>query len=74
MSQKNRPLNWLCVAAFAAAFWITLRVVAAAPPPPANSSFEPAGMGELLAPDEIRDPALERMVARFAATANVPRN
>ncbi|MBC8133051.1 MAG: hypothetical protein H7X95_08730 [Deltaproteobacteria bacterium] len=60
--------NWLFIAAFAAAFWITFRVMAAAPPPPAPPS-EPMAREDWSPRDEIRDPALERMIAHWAAAA-----
>jgi hypothetical protein len=55
----RRPNHWLVMAAFAAAFWITFRVMAAPPAPPAPRL-------ELADDGEVRDPALEVMLARFA--------
>ena len=49
MSSQRGSLTLLGAAAFAAAFWITLRVVAAAPPP--SPSLEPTASAEPLAPD-----------------------
>lgn len=62
MAFVGRPNHWLVMAAFAVAFWITFRVMPAAPAlPPART---------LLADDEeVRDPALEVMLARFAGEA-----
>jgi len=68
MAFIRRPNYWLCLAAFAAAFWITLGVVAApvVPPHPSRDLVE-------LNDDEPRDPALEQMIARFAGAATDPR-
>ena len=71
MAFIRRPNYWLCFAVCAAAFWITLRVTGA-PAAVARPDADPTGD---LAPDlsgvaaEIRDPALERMIARFAREA-----
>jgi hypothetical protein len=56
MAFIRRPKHWLVLAAFAAAFWVTFRVMAASPAP-----FNFAADGE------IRDPALEAMITRLAA-------
>jgi hypothetical protein len=76
MAFIRRPNYWLCFLACAAAFWITLRVVAtpaAAARPSPDSTANPADLSEVaadeIAADEIRDPALERMIARFAREA-----
>jgi hypothetical protein len=65
MSSIKRPNNWLCVAAFAAAFWITLRVMAATPMPPPSET----AAAENVSDHEIRDPALDRLISRFANRA-----
>jgi hypothetical protein len=64
MAFIRRPNYWLCLAAFAAAFWVTLRVVAA----PAVSPHSTRDLVELT-DDQPRDPALESMIARFAGEA-----
>jgi hypothetical protein len=74
MTFIRRPNRWLCFAAFAAAFWITLRVVAApetAKPTNALTEVEPTSALTEVADDasEVRDPALERMISRFAREA-----
>lgn len=77
MAFIQRPNHWLCLAAFAAAFWVTLRVVAApaVPPNPTNALTEVAQDGATeVAEDgalaaEVRDPALDRMISRFAREA-----
>lgn len=61
MAFIRRPNYWLCLAAFAAAFWVTLRVVAA-PAAPLRPTADAVDVAT-----EVRDPALERMIARFAA-------
>lgn len=62
----RRPTHWLVTGAFAAAFWLTLRVMAASPVP-APVQLELAGA------EDVRDPALEVMIARFAAEARMNR-
>jgi hypothetical protein len=76
MAFIRRPNYWLCLAACAAAFWITLRVmaapVAAAHPsldPTADLAADPVGADVR----ELRDPALERMISRFAREATETR-
>ena len=66
MSSVKKPHNWLCVAAFAAAFWITFRVMAAPATPPAP--VHPIATGAT-AEEEVRDPVLDEMIARFANAA-----
>ena len=71
MAFIRRPNYWLCLAACAAAFWITLRVmaapaVAARPTPGLTSNFA-TDFAEGVA--EVRDPVLEQMIARFAREA-----
>ncbi|MEO5767315.1 MAG: hypothetical protein ABIS92_03105 [Polyangia bacterium] len=76
MSSNRRPQKWLCCAAFAAAFWITLRVVAA-PVPPAplmtSSSSDTSLVTDQPVPSaedaELRDPALERLISGLVQTA-----
>jgi hypothetical protein len=58
----RRPNHWLVTAVFAAAFWITFRVMAALPGPP------PSQM-ELAGDEDVCDPALEVMIARLAGAA-----
>ena len=59
MSSLRKTRNWLCVAALAAAFWITFRVVTAvATPMPVQPVVQ-----------EVEDPALERLIAGFANAA-----
>ena len=74
MSSNRRPQKWLAVAAFAAAFWLTLRVVAAPVPPPPQPSATPDSSQESSAYEEIRDPALERLIADLAASARRTRH
>lgn len=69
MSSIKRSHNWLCAAAFAAAFWVTLRVMAATAPPPTGSSKELTAAPSVVFADEVRDPVLEVMIARFASVA-----
>lgn len=72
MAFIRRPNYWLCCAAFVAAFWITMRVMAAPaaavrPNPMTAAGVVPdpvTGEGE-----ETRDPVLERMIGRFAREA-----
>lgn len=59
-------MKWLGLAAFAAAFWITLRVVAAAPPPP-PVVVEPGSAADVASFEEVRDPALERLIATMVS-------
>lgn len=76
MPSNRRPQKWLCGAAFAAAFWITLRVLAA-PVPPAplmvSSSPDTGLVTDQPSPSaenaELRDPALERLISALAVTA-----
>jgi len=58
----RRSNSWLVAAAFLAAFWITLRVMAAVPVPPAP-------LTEVAHDAEVADPALDVMIARFAGQA-----
>ena len=58
----RRPNHWLVMAAFAAAFWVTFRVMAAAP-----EAHRPAAA--LTDGEDLRDPALEVMITRFAGAA-----
>ena len=57
MSSIKKPHNWLCFVAFAAAFWITFRVMAADRPVQSTRSIAA----------EVADPALEQLVAHFAS-------
>lgn len=67
MAFIRRPNYWLCLAAFAAAFWITFRVMAAPPAPPPPRV-------ELADDEELVDPALEVLVARLASEARPARS
>ena len=77
MSSFRKPRNWLCFAAFAAAFWITIRVMAATVPAPVVDAADPTSTGgasfadEGRAPfaDELPDPALDKMIGHFARAA-----
>ncbi len=71
LTSVRRPMNWLCVAAFAAAFWITLRVMAAVPPP--RAGVDPTAMQDGTSSGEVPDPALERMIARMARASTASR-
>jgi hypothetical protein len=72
MALIRRPSYWLYFAACAATFWITLRVMAAPAaatrPDPDSTAVLAADLAEVSA-GEIRDPALEQMIARFAREA-----
>lgn len=60
MSFFRRPLHWLGLAACAAGFWITFRVLtASAPALPVR--------WDVATDEEVADPALERLIAGFAA-------
>lgn len=66
-SAVKRPLNWLCVAAFAAAFWITFRVMAASVPLPGGADLEPTASEQASSPAvDVHDPALEIMISHWA--------
>ncbi len=69
MSSMKKPRTWICIAAFASAFWITLRVMAATPPPPPplRESVESMETEVASRVDEVRDPVLEKMIAHFAS-------
>lgn len=76
MSSNRRPQKWLCGVAFAAAFWITLRVVAAPVPPaplmtsaPSDTSLITDRPSPSAEDAELRDPALERLISGLAQTA-----
>jgi hypothetical protein len=74
MTFIRRPNPWICLAAFAAGFWVTLRVVAAPAVPQPTKALtkalaEVAEEGASAA--DVRDPALERMISRFAREALV---
>ena len=66
MSSIKKPHNWLCFIAFAAAFWVTFRVMAADPPLRAAIAVPAEGMT-----GEFVDPALDKMIAHFAVEAGV---
>lgn len=68
-------MNWLCFAASAAGFWITLGVVTAVPRPQPSPADRvgPASAPVDSANQAVVDPALERMVARLAKAAAEPR-
>ena len=68
MSSIKKPQGWLYLTAFAAAFWITFRVMAAAPVPVHGASVA-AEVQDL----EVRDPALEQMIGHFAAAPGAQR-
>jgi hypothetical protein len=68
MSPALKPRFWLCIAAAAAAFWVTFRVLdadAASMP-----RLQDDGGG---AYGEIPDPALDAMIQRFADEAAAAR-
>jgi hypothetical protein len=64
MSFIRTPRCWLCMAAFAAAFWITFRVMASP-----GTQADLAAQAALA--DNVNDPVLGEMVSRFAATARI---
>ena len=66
MSVKSNLRLWLLGPVFFAASWITFRVMAADPPPAARASVVAAASADSV---EVRDPALERMISRFATEA-----
>jgi hypothetical protein len=67
MAFLKAPRNWLVAAAFAAAFWITFRVMAASAPVPMASPSATTDIEASLG--ETRDPALEQMISDFASAA-----
>ena len=75
MSAKSKPRSWVIIPVLAAASWITFRVMAA-PPPPLATIVHGAGNSaddDEAAFMEVDDPALGRMIARFAAEAEAAR-
>lgn len=60
MSSIRKPRSWLCFMAFAAAFWITFRVMAANGP---NHAIQSTAA-------DVEDPALEQMIAHWAKDVN----
>ena len=66
-SPLGRPMNWLCITAVAAAFWIVFRIVGAPAPAATQGAVEPTALVESNAPvQDVQDPGLERMIARMA--------